>query len=53
VRSERTLRGMYRAPNPGEEAQRIMKSIADREKAEQKQRDQEAERLKKEKKKKK
>ena len=50
VRSERTLRGMYRSPNPNEEAQRILKTIADHERAEKKQRDQEAERLRKEKK---
>jgi hypothetical protein len=50
VRSERTLRGMYRSANPGDEAQRIMKGIADREKAEKKARE-EAERAAKKKKK--
>ena len=36
VRSERKLRGMYRSNNPGDEAQRIVQGIDDREKAEKK-----------------
>ena len=50
VRSERKLRGMYRAPNPGEEAQRILAAVFEREKAEKKQREKDEARAKKEKK---